>query len=620
MSNAGPSPTQSEPESPLRTLHQQWALGATRKLELIHPALNLTLYRIDWRFIVHVDSCTEEVFRSAGQDLEDVRPATCDLTLSRQVPPSATLIPRHSEYSAEVWLSGAALPVPLLNNLLSLAEPHLPEGRLDFNLERQGWEFRSLALTTETERTRLRLAATKIGVSGPVEFVQVTPSGPPAPAATRTVGPDKLTLITARNLPRGSRLRDLVEQDEDQWRGFLARRANRELVAPDRRMSSGFTCLYDVEHCGASRLSELLTLYDRLELIPERSGLEWLTKHQVPLEDLQELARLNRVRIILPYSVADYPSRLVDAMTEVEPSAVILSRSLAASTIARGQAKEPLLYAPLSSRERVALLAAFSRSATDPVSRSLLGSYGRLFSQQHDMFMMRGALASLGYGVGAYLGEVYFNLGRKDARLELMTCGAGIEWALGLGSSYIPRDFAGFDETRNSHIIASYLSRTKFRAAEPVADRLHTVVDGLLAVSGVPPLEIARNFQSLPASRFRTVARSLMAATSSASELQETIEQVNADVRAFERRSDRLSHWKIGTVLTHGVAAIVDNLAGVFTSMAAMWLCDQLGERLPDSLRAELADARAILTSLATASSLDAVVVSRSRKAVRNIR
>ena len=51
--------------------------------------------------------------------------------------------------------------------------------------------------------------------------------------------------------------------------------------------------------------------------------------------------------------------------------------------------------------------------------------------------------------------EKLLSLRSKDARIELMTCGAGIEWALGLGVSYIPRDYTGFDETHNSELIAS---------------------------------------------------------------------------------------------------------------------------------------------------------------------
>jgi hypothetical protein len=43
---------------------------------------------------------------------------------------------------------------------------------------------------------------------------------------------------------------------------------------------------------------------------------------------------------------------------------------------------------------------------------------------------------------------------------------------------------------------------------------------------------------------------------------------------------------------------------------------DMLKARIPEKVRNELADAKAMLVGLSTGSSLDAVVVSRSRKAI----
>lgn len=201
-----------------------------------------------------------------------------------------------------------------------------------------------------------------------------------------------------------------------------------------------------------------------------------------------------------------------------------------------------------------------------------------------------------------------------------MTSGAGIEWALGLGASYIPRDFAGYDETHNSHIIASYLGRARFLPADPAADRMHIISDGLLAVSGVPPLEVARNFHSLPASRFRGVAHGLLKATTSASELQEAVEKINADVKVFERRAHRLASWKVGAILPHVVATAIDHEFGLFASIGAVWLHEFLEHKIPKRLRTELSDVKAMLVGLATGSSLDTVIVSRSRKAIANSR
>ena len=259
-----------------------------------------------------------------------------------------------------------------------------------------------------------------------------------------------------------------------------------------------------------------------------------------------------------------------------------------------------------------------SQTVADDRYRELLRSYGELFSKQHDMFMMRGALASFGVGVGAYLGDVFLKLSDKDARMELMTSGAGIEWALGLGASYVPRDYGGFDETGNSEIIASFLGRTKLLPSDPVANRMHILSDGLLAVSGVPALEVAKNFHSLPASRFRNLARKLMSATPSASELQEAVDQINADVKTFERRSERLAAWNLQIPIAGAPGIAFGDPSVSAASIGAAWLYKMLEHKIPVRVQNEVADAIAMLTGLATGSSLDAVVVSRSRKAIAN--
>jgi hypothetical protein len=608
----------------LRTIHRNWAICATRRLRLLRPELSLKLYGAEWAYTLHVANCPESAFPALAAFFnDDVHPLTCDIRLSLEVPTLGVPIEDTHDYEAELWLQGEPLSAPAHNNLLSLTEAGLPEGGIHFDHARRVWEFRSLHPLTDDEMASVHRAAAKIGLAGPIGFVVVAPPTAPPPNRPPTKLQGDLTPITSRHLKRIGGVRyDLVQQDEDEWRGFLARRARQEIVVPEVTATSNLACLYDVEHCGDSRLSELLTLYDRVDIMPPPRHMfeEWATKHHVSLSDLQELVKLRRARLILPYSLADYPSTLLEAVAEVDRSSLVLSRALAAQTIIRGQTKEPFLYAPLSHQHRASLLSAMAQAVTDERYRSLLSSYGQLFSRQHDLFMLRGATASLGFGVGAYLGEAFMKLGKGDARLELMTNGAGIEWALGLGASYIPRDFGEYDETRNSYIIASYLGRARFLPADPVADRTHIISDGLLAVSDVPPLEVARNFYSLPASRFRGVARGLMQATSSAAELQEAVKRINADVKVFERRADRLASWKVGAVLPHVVTTAIDHEFGLFASIGAVWLHGFLEHKIPKGLRTELTDAKAMLVGLATGSSLDTVIVSRSRKAIANKR
>ena len=603
----------------LQAVHEQWALWTIRRLRCIRPELTVALYGTDWKFTIYVANCDDESFPALTEFFDhSVRPVTCDISLSQRIPPVGAFIEEIDNYEAELWLNGEPLPAAVVNNLVSLAEPALPDGEIDFDRDQDIWRFRSVNPLTDDEESRVQKAAHKAGLFGPVDFVVTSraTATPPSPVSDSDRR-DNLDLITGRRLKHApDTLQDLVHQDEDEWREFLTRRANQEIAKPDSTDPSKPACLYDVGHCGDSRLSEVLTIYERVDITPDRRNLDWCSKHQVPLPDLQELVRLERVRIILPYSAADYPVELIEAVAEVDRSAIVLSRALAARTIERGQKKEPFLYAPLPSCQRAAILSGLSQTVTDDRYRELLSSFGELISIQHGMFMMRGALASFGVGVGAYLGNVFLKLSDNDARIELMTCGAGIEWALGLGASYIPRDYGGFDETINSQIVASYLGRTRLLPSDPVANRMHVISDGLLAVSGVPPLEVAKNFRSLPALRFRNVAQELTSVTPSASELQEAVDQINADVKAFERRSERLASWKLQIPIAGAAGIALDDPTVRAASIGAAWLYHVLKHKLPATIRNEAADAIAMLTGLATGSSLNAVVVSRSRKAI----
>ena len=107
-----------------------------------------------------------------------------------------------------------------------------------------------------------------------------------------------------------------------------------------------------------------------------------------------------------------------------------------------------------------------------------------------------------------------------------------------------------------------------------------------------------------------------METTPSALELQEAVNQINADVRAFERRIDRLASWKILTLLEKSSVAYVGYEWGWCASAAAAWLSEMLKNKIPVTTKNELTNAITMLTGLATGSSLDAVVVGRSRRMI----
>ena len=186
----------------LQVVHRQWALWTIRRLRFIHPELSITLYGTDWKFTLYVANCDDESFLALTKFFDDsVRPMTCDISLSQQIPPVGALIEEVENYEAELWLNGEPLPASAVNNLLSLAESVLPDGEIDFDNDQDIWLFRSFTSLTDDEKSCVRKAAIKVGLVGPVDFIVIGPPAvtPPSPVSDSD-RQGNLDLITSRHL------------------------------------------------------------------------------------------------------------------------------------------------------------------------------------------------------------------------------------------------------------------------------------------------------------------------------------------------------------------------------------------------------------------------------------
>jgi hypothetical protein len=345
-----------------------------------------------------------------------------------------------------------------------------------------------------------------------------------------------------------------------------------------------------------------------------------MQRHGIDNKELGTLVELGRCKIVLPFPLDRYAPDMIEAIADVDSNALILSRTLATRTITVGQNKDPLLYAPFSASQKAKLLSLLDLlpQRVPGFEGVLSASYAAVLKNQHHGFMMNGATACLGSGIGAYLGELIYRMRGQDARLELGVAGASVEWALGLGSALIPRSFGeGYDETNNCHSVASFISRSRGKPVDPVAKRMHTVVDGLLALADVPATEVARNFNGTNAQRFRSLATRLLHEAPTQADMEDAVRQINAETRVFERRQSRLKKWKLDTaavlVLTKPLADTVDERVGYYASTGAAWLYELLKDRMPSQVQEEIGTMVAIMQGLMLGSSLDAVIVSRSR-------
>lgn len=602
-------------------IRREWAKKAIRDFRFRFPEFLAQLYEGQGEFFILVDAEQDQIYAMHEEFDQSIRPITCPVKLVFELDPTAIPVDEDQPYSAEIWLNGEPLSSPAMNALFHLAAPEFP-GSIEFDHDIDSWIFKSEREISEEEKEHIKEHMLKLGLAGHIE-IKVVYANPPKSLDLKFDSSRHSLILRGSNSysAHSQASRHLIEQDEDLWRNFLKKRID-GVTQPAPSKPEEFSCLFDMSDCSDMQISELLTIYDRIDIIPDRRNSDWLLKHRLTVDDLMQLVALGRCRIVLPYGAEYCHPDILDGIASIDEKPPVLSRELAAKTFLSGQSKDPLLYGPFTSKQRSNVLRAIHGLDSNKALQTVLASYGQMFSGQHQSFMLNGAMASMGCGIGVHLGELIAASKGIDARLELSLAGAGVEWAMALGSSWIPRTFGkGYDETNNSLLVASFISRTAVAPADPVTSRLHTLTNGLLAVKDVPPLEIARNFNGDSITRFRTLSRRLMHQAPTQEEMLECIEQINQETRRFERRIERLTEWRMEALAAAVAAkpigdAIDTTLGGGFASVLTFWLLEGLKNHIPSSFMKPLGDIREVLLGIALAPSMDAVVVSRARSSL----
>lgn len=602
-----------------RVIQERGAIWAHQQFQLAHPELTSFLYGTDCKYAIHIIEPVNDWAELCRQFDFEIRPISVNVRLVRDLPSSKRVTPASSAFD-EAWMLNEPMPQLWVDDLLCLAAPDLPQGSLTFQFDPEGYVFQHYGLT-EADLARVDTAFRALKLPGTLRFAQL-PASPPQENTVATPAPldQFFDLPVSRRLHRASpAMVRLVEQDEEAWRQFVASRRNSapSIIAPTHH---GFSVLFGADDVSEVRLAELLCIYDVVNVVPTYD-LTWLGKHGLDLNTFEELVALGRLKLVLPVPATRYPAALIDAAAGVDESSVMLSRRLASLTVAHGQRKDPLLYGPFSHQERIAALHAIRSLGPSSPLAPLVATYSKLIERQHRALFRQGASATFGSGFGTLVGEMIFAMRGTDARLELGTVGAMVEWAAALGATYLPRDLGGYDESGNATAIANYFNQTRRTTTGDVADRMHLVVNGLLTIHGLSPLDVARGMTARSFGQFRQVARGMLTAEADLDELQALVADMNEDVRSFERRRAFLAKYNIASTLV-GLAAVPLNntldLAFPGASVIAAWLAQAGVTVLRDKgilppVDGPLGDVVDAMRGLATMTSMDAVVVARAR-------
>ncbi len=494
---------------------------------------------------------------------------------------------------------------------------------------------------TDVQKSQASTAYERMGYGIELRFA-VDPSRDPQNETFRfEFGQGDIDLLPSRRLPtQYSRdLRFLMEEDEEAW---VANREQlfssneqkpAELLPETWQESRGLSCLVDATVFTPDNIRSHLCLYDTVLLtLPLADSFEKNCESLgVSHEELSALVELGRVRILLPQAIDRYPLTWLAALAERAPQNILMSRRLAAVTVADARNRVPLLYPPLSPIERHTMLNVLADQAESLVgpARSadfvrFLVELGATWSGAEWSVSSRGAMGTSHLGVGAISAALYEQVTGKDLRLELWSAAQKVEWAAALGAHVFPSSVGDYDESNACDLVAGVYGGG-FVGATPPRSTLSAVSD-LLAISGkVDVVGLAKEFSSADIARLRGLMLRIARENVDADFMKAAIDKFNAEVRHYEKRPDLLKSVNVVGLMSAGFAAsgAVDPsiahmvpLAGILLGFVLNRVIDELPRHT--TLGGRIVD---FCNSLLTGrTNPDAVLVARARKDVGRLK
>ncbi|MDC0674217.1 hypothetical protein [Nannocystis radixulma] len=491
--------------------------------------------------------------------MNSCRPMTSPVRLVMQAPPGSERVPERKLEDALLCRGSPRTHYDLVFDLSNAVPPDFPP----FTVRDEPPHKIVITFAREIsqeEEAVVRHAYEYIGVGFeliievdknrriPVNFSEIRPSSP---------GETNIDIIPGRWLGGdiGRSLRWMQEEDEEFWRSKRVPILENMSLTPSAALSvdwfnPGNSCVIDAAVGEYDNLRTYLSLYDRVLLaLPLRERFsEALSGLGVNENELIELIQLGRVRLLLPHSIQRYPTKWLEAVAELAPGNMLLSRRLALATILDSRRRIPLLFPPLSPYERYLVLRGLTTMAEQMPASSIKDwmlrisrQLGQGWAAQEYTLSRRGALATSVWGLGALGAEMVEHMWGRDLRLEMWSASMGVEWSGLFGAHLFPRTLGEYDEAPACEMLANIYSVHGDSPVHVEQARTLSVVGGMLALDNkVPIVPFAREFSSSDIRRLRTVMRRLTSENMDEDFLRKAIDDYNVSIRQYERRPDRL--------------------------------------------------------------------------------
>lgn len=598
------------------------------------------LWRVGYLFfIICPDLGTAKSF--SGERLVEwfdnkCRVVTAPVSLATAVPEGAEqVLEQTAEQRALQW--GAPRTI---RDLLVDLSVMLPREFPEFLLKNPGAEI--IVVTkrklSDEERKILLQVCSSLGEYPELTFQEDHSLNPRLETFRHKFRDGDIDLIPARRLPLsiGQSLRCLVEDDEDFWssirtRLFSSFDLQQESILPNCWQDrDSLSCFIDATVSAENGLRTYLSIYDEVILAPplaERMD-ETLNALDVTPSELISLMECGRLRLVLPQSIDRYNVDWLQKAADVSSGSIILSRKLAAATVADARKRMPFLFPPLSARERYELLHYLVSvfTALPEPKRSLCEKFIEELAQAWAMMdwsiNSRGSVGTSHIGVGLIASSLVKHITGRDISLELWAAASKVEHASALGAHAFAQVTAGYDETKACDLVAGlYSSHSSLMPRKAL-----TAVEGILGIdSRVPIVPFAKEFYSEDVARFRRLVVRMGRENVDNESLVDTIERFNSTVRKYEKRPDLLKALNVvglTSATATAIGVVPDETRHLVPLLGTLfgYICHRLYDELPrisgnvgkimDLANAYLAGVRAP----------DVVMVARMKRDIRGLR
>jgi hypothetical protein len=456
---------------------------------------------------------------------------------------------------------------------------------LTFPLLSVGVEDRLLVITVSrpldrSERVQLDSAVAATGAPLPLS-VRVD-GGSTGLAGNGAVKAAKFELAPARLRPDlPAAVRSFLEEDEACWRDHFRRAWSGDLTAEQllgdgRRPADGSACLVATTF-RPGNIRSYLSLYNTVVLVVPLEGRveDALDGLGITRRELVELAARKKVLFVAPQSVERYDAAFLAALVEVGSWAVTGSRRLAAAVHADQVTRNPLLVLPGTALDRRTVLRALRRLAearpeASDVMLALADGLANAWPFYEHSLHVRGAMASIAGPLAHVSRELARRLTGNDYFIELGAAAQNVEWASALGAHFAPFESDEYTELGHAKLLVA-IHGGVLRDALPLARASEfEVAEELLVVdSDVDVLDFVTTLGEGDMARFRGLVRGIARPGRPAEEIDDLVAKWNRQVRAYERRPDRLKSMGLGGLLL-GTAAKLAGAPDIVSLSAAV--------------------------------------------------